>query len=333
MLKAVGPRLPGIRERGLSSVAAVSGSTTLRPAAADAPPSEAPARQVELIDKRLSPLQMLHATLQHRALVARLGIRVIIKGYSGAKLGRLWLVLRPAIAIVGMALLFGAVLDAPSNGVPYILFLLVGMLAWLTFERFLFWATRSFDTYRRVAAALDFPLLVVPTASAMAAGIEFCVFSGFIVVATVVFLLADGRMYIEFGAELLLVPAGLLLALALAWGMGLWLAVLNAKARDVRIVLRYVLRVWMYVTPVLYPVSALPGTFGFLATINPVAAPVEMVKAGLIGAGDLRLEAIAVSVGCAIAACVSGLWFFCVKAPSLLASQPAGLVDDEEETI
>jgi len=152
-------------------------------------------------------------------------------------------------------------------------------------------------------------------------------------VATVVFLLADGRLYIELGPELLLVPAGLMLALALAWGFGLWLAALNAKARDVRIVLRYVLRVWMYVTPVIYPVSALPGAFAFLGTINPVAAPVEMVKTGLIGAGDLRLEAIAVSVGCAIVACVSGLWFFARMAPGLLARPPAGTEDDEEETI
>lgn len=294
---------------------------------------EAAARPVELIDERPSPLQMLRATLRHRSLIARLGIRVIIKGYSGAKLGRLWLVLRPALGVFGMALIFGAVLDAPSNGVPYILFLLVGMLAWLTFERFLFWATRSFDVYRRVAAALDFPLLVVPTASGIAAGIEFCVFSGFIVVATTVLLVADGRLYIELGPELLLVPAGLLLALALAWGLGLWLSALNAKARDVRIVLRYVLRVWMYITPVIYPVSALPGTLAFLATINPVAAPVEMVKAGLLGAGDLRPQAIAVSVGFAVVACVSGLWFFTRMAPGLLMNQPAGLADDEEDTI
>lgn len=292
---------------------------------------EGAARPVELVDERLSPLEMLRATLRHRALIARLGIRVIIKGFSGAKLGRLWLVLRPAIGIFGMALLFGAVLNVPSNGVPYILFLLAGMLPWLTFERFLFWATRSFDTYRRVAAALDFPLLVVPTASGMAAGVEFCVFSGFVVVATVVFLITDGRLYLEFGPELLLVPAGLLLALALAWGMGLWLSVLNAKARDVRIVLRYVLRIWMYITPVIYPLSALPSTFAFLATINPVAAPVEIVKTGLIGAGDVRLDAVALSVGCAVTACLSGLWFFSRMAPGLLDSQPAGLVDDEEE--
>ena len=125
--------------------------------------------------------------------------------------------------------------------------------------------------------------------------------------------------------------AGLALSLGLAWGLGLWLSVLNAMARDVRLSLRYVLMVWMYVTPVIYPVSALPEGWQFLATINPVAAPVELIKEGLIGAGDVELDAILVSIGVTLVACVSGLWFFARVAPIAVGRAPEEDEDDDEE--
>jgi lipopolysaccharide transport system permease protein len=228
-----------------------------------------------------------------------------------------------------MALLFGAVLDAPSNGVPYVLFLLVGMIGWLSFERVLFWATRSFDVYRRLARNLDFPLLLVPLASGMAASIDLSVLTAITLVTSAVFWARDGTAYVEFGPELGLAAGGLVLAVSLAAGLGLWLAPLNAKARDVRISLRYMIMVWLYVTPVFYPVSALPEGWRFLATVNPVAAPVELVKEGVLGAGSVDAAAIAVSVASALVLLVSGVWFLTRLAPGVLNDQY--LEDDEDD--
>jgi lipopolysaccharide transport system permease protein len=129
-----------------------------------APPADAVPEAV-LREHRPRVREMVAGAWRHRSLIPRIGIRVIVKGYAGTKLGRTWLVLRPVLSIFAMALLFGAVLNAPSNGVPYVLFLLLGMIAWMSFERVLFWATRSFDVYRRLARNLEFPLLLVPTAS------------------------------------------------------------------------------------------------------------------------------------------------------------------------
>ena len=154
---------------------------------------------------------LLRATWEARRLVPLVGSRVLIKGYAGTKLGRAWLVLRPGVTVLSMTLLFGAVLGAPSNGVPYPIFLLTGLLAWLTFDRFVFWAVRSFDVYGRLIRNFAFPLLLVPTASGFAASVEFTIFVGFILIATCVFWAVDGVVYLQFGPELLLAVAGVLL--------------------------------------------------------------------------------------------------------------------------
>lgn len=275
--------------------------------------------------------ELLRESWRQRGLIPRIGIRATVKGYSSTRLGRTWLVLRPTLSIFAMSLLFGAVLDAPSNGVPYAIFLLAGMLGWMSFERFVFWATRSFNVYRRLASNLRFPLLLVPTASAIPAAIELSVIAGLLCVTAVIFWITDGTLYLEAGPELLLAAAGLALGVAFAWGLGLWLSVLNAMARDVRLTLRYVLMIWMYVTPVIYPVSALPAGWQFLGTINPVAAPVELIKAGLIGAGDVELAAVLVSVGVTLIAAVSGLFFFARVAPIAVGAAPEDDEDDDEE--
>ena len=286
---------------------------------------------VTVRDHRAGVGDLLRATWEARRLVPLVGSRVLIKGYAGTKLGRAWLVLRPGVTVLSMTLLFGAVLGAPSNGVPYPIFLLTGLLAWLTFDRFVFWAVRSFDVYGRLIRNFAFPLLLVPTASGFAASVEFTIFVGFILVATCVFWAVDGIVYLQFGPELLLAVAGVLLCVAVAWSIGLWLAPLNARWRDVRILTRYVLMLWMYLTPVLYPLSALPSWLGFLAVVNPVVAPVELVKEGLIGAGDVRPGALAVTLGTIVVVGGAGLWFFSVSAPGAVRRVAQFSSEDDEE--
>lgn len=290
----------------------------------------APPPAVVVHDRTPGVLELLRESWRHRALLTRVGIRVTVKGYTGTKLGRVWLVLRPVLSIFAMALLFGAVLDAPSNGVPYILFLLAGMIGWFAFERFAFWATRSFDVYRRLAVNVEFPLLLVPTASFVPATIELGVLAGLMGCTALYFGITDGVGYIHLGPELALVPAGIVMCVALAWGLGLWLSTLNARARDVRIVLRYVLMVWLYVTPVIYPVSALPAGWRFLATINPVASPVELVREGLLGVGTISLAPMVVSLATIAVTCAGGLWFFARTAPGALEDPFADEDDDDE---
>jgi lipopolysaccharide transport system permease protein len=240
--------------------------------------------------------------------------------------------LRPAIGIFGMALLFGKVLNAPSQGLPYLIFVLFGAHAWIAFERPAFWAVRSFDVYRRLARNLYMPLILVPLSAVLPALIEGCVIGVFAAGVLVYFSIADGTLYLQVGPEMIVALAGYVLATTLAVSLGLWMSVLNAYARDVRIIFIYVLRIWMFITPVIYPVTTLPGAWQTIAHYNPASAPVLMVKWGLLGVGSVPLHSILITIGTIVVVGLGGVCFFARQAPTLLDRQPPDL-DDEDEMI
>jgi lipopolysaccharide transport system permease protein len=279
---------------------------------------------------RMGVGEMLRETWHSRHLVPRLGIRVIVKGYSSTKLGRTWLIARPALSMFGMGLLFGGVLGAPSQGLPYLVFLLLGAHAWLAFEAPSLWFVRSFNVYRRIAKTLHFPLLLIPTAGLAPALLQWSIVGTFGIIVTIAYSIADGHSYVPLAPQLLLVPVGYLLALAVAYSLGLWLSVLNALARDVRIVFRFAIQIWMYVTPVIYPLSALPSWASWLAVANPVTAPVEMVRWALFGIGGVKPAGLVVTAAWIVLVGGGGLVFFARVAPRAMFTQKTGLEDEDD---
>lgn len=264
-----------------------------------------------------------------RSLLRSLGALALTRIIAGTRLGRSWLVIRPLMDSVGKAVIFGGVLKIGSPGdAPYFLFVLAGLLSWRLFERLVLYATRSFDIYRKLMRTFRFPLLLVPFAAMAYPALEVTVYWFVFLGALLAFWLADGELYLELGTNLLLVPAGMGLALTIAVGMGLWTSVLNGKARDVRYATRYVLPLWLYLTPVVYPLSAVPAVYRPLITANPLTAPVEMVKLGLLGAGEVNAASLAWSVAFAVLLTTSGLWFFGREAARSIERDDAGLDDD-----
>ena len=292
--------------------------------------SIAPGRaEVEL--ERPTVGQMVREAWVWRSLIPRIGIRVTIKGISGTYLGRAWLVLRPALMVFGMAFLFGRVLNAPSQGVPYLVFLFIGFGAWMAFERSIFWAVRSFDVYRRLVRNMYLPLVLIPVSAGIPAFIEFSVIGLFTAGTLAYFAMADGQLYLQLGPQTLLGATGYLLAYLTAISLGMWLAVLNAYARDVRITFVFILRIWLYVTPVIYPLTALPSGLQTVAELNPVVAPVLLVKWGLLGVGGVPLHSFVATAVWIVVVGGSGLWFLTNRAPTVLSRQPPGMGDDEDE--
>jgi lipopolysaccharide transport system permease protein len=272
------------------------------------------------------------AAWRSRQLIPRLAARVIVKTYVKTILGRAWLVLRPVMDSLGLALLFGAVigLEAPG-GTPYLLFLLIGLYGWRLFERSLFWATRSFDRYARIVRKLNPPLLLMPIAGAGPAIVESAVYAALIVGMLGFYAITDGTLYLVVGPGLLLGVAGIALCLWFALALGLTLSVLNARARDVRIGLRYVLSIWFYVTPVIYPLSKLPELFQVLAQINPVTPMIELIKEGFLGIGRVDPLGVAWAVAATAGATAFGLWFFSRKAADFTTPSESGMIADDEE--
>lgn len=269
---------------------------------------------------------------RNRGLVPRLAARVVVKTYVKTILGRAWLVLRPLMDTLGLALLFGAVIGiAVPGGVPYLVFLLVGLFGWRLFDRSLFWATRSFDRYARLLRKLNPPLLIMPIAGTGPAIVESFVYALILVGVLAFYGIVDGTLYLVVGPQLLLGLAGLLLCLGLALGLGLTLSVLNARARDVRLSLRYVLTIWFYVTPVVYPLERLPATFQALAQINPVTPMIEMIKEGFLGVGRVDPPGVAWAVVATLGSIAFGLWFLSRKGVDFATPLQRGTLGDEEE--
>jgi lipopolysaccharide transport system permease protein len=267
-----------------------------------------------------------------RALVRSLASRLIVRSVAGTRLGLAWLVVRPVLDTAGKALLFGGVLDAGSAGdVPYPLFLLVGLIAWSWFAITWLWTTRSFDAYQRIARGLSFSPLLLPIAASARAAIQVVVYIGVLVLVALVYLVLDGTTYLQLGPELLAAAVSFALAWMLAVALGLWTSVLNARARDVRLGLRYVIELWLFATPVLYPVSRLPGVMQDVAWLNPMTAIVELAKEGLLGAGEVEPLGLVWSIAFLAIATVGGLVFFERMVTASLMRPISQHAKDEEE--
>jgi lipopolysaccharide transport system permease protein len=247
---------------------------------------------------------------RYRSLLRFFARQFVERRYRRTVLGWLWLPLRPMLAVGSRVLIFGALLAIPSNGIPYLLFFLVGYGTWHLFSSYLMYATRALEMNRKLLRKLYFPRLVLLVAASAPAAIEFVVYTAMAAVAITAYSISDDTAYVSLDRDLLLVPAGLALVLALAFSIGLFTSVFGARARDVRFSLGYVLGFWLYLTPVIYPLSAVPERFHLLAGLNPMTAPVEMVKAGLLGAGDVQTQTVVISVSIIALTLVSGLWFF-----------------------
>lgn len=245
-----------------------------------------------------------------RRLIGWFGKRLLEKRYQRTWLGWAWLPLRPVLDVVARAFVFGSILSVPSDGVPYLLFFLIGMSAWNLFDESVFWSARALELNRRVLRRLYVPRLTMLVGSLAIGAIDYLIYIIMAALAVTYYLLADGTTYLDLGTNTVATFAGLALIVLLAQSFGLWLSVLGAQARDVRFVLRYILGFWFFLTPVIYPLAAVPENLRWLAAVNPVTAPVEMVKYGVLGTGGIPMEALAVTLGFIVVVATAGLVFF-----------------------
>jgi lipopolysaccharide transport system permease protein len=252
-------------------------------------------------------------TFRHRRLILFFAVRAIERRYRRTVLGRLWLVLRPLLPVVVAALVFGRLLDVSSDGKPYFVFLLVGMAPWTLFAGAATWATRSLEINRGLLRRLYVPRLIVPLATTSPAVLEFAINLCLIAATGIGYRIATGTGWIVVGPGWLASLAAAAGALALAFGLGLWTSVYAARARDVRFALGYLLGIWQFLTPVIYPVTVVPERWRALLDLNPMTAVVTTFRWGMLGAPPPAARSIVAGAAVTAAVLVSGIWFFLRK--------------------
>jgi homopolymeric O-antigen transport system permease protein len=221
---------------------------------------------------------------QYRRMFRFFGERALRKLYQKTVLGMVWIVLRPLIPLLVRVLVFGALLDVGSDTlrVPYFLFLLVGSTAWELFSSCLMWATRSLELNGGLLTRLYVPRLILPIATMVPGFVTFAVHLTVLIVALIYYRVHDGQWYLD-PTWLIVAPVATLLIILFALAIGLWTSVLGVGARDVRFGLGYILDFWVYLTPVVYPLTSVPGHAAWAFMLNPMAVLVVAFRGAILG--------------------------------------------------
>ncbi len=236
--------------------------------------------------------------------------RSLRKMTTRSTFGRFWLFARPLMPILISTAVFGRILNIPSDGVPYFLFFLTGTMVWMLFERSVLWVTRSLDQNKGLIRKVYFPRLIVPIASVAPSVSDAFVYTSVFIVTVVYYLVSEGRWYLRFDLGLLIAPFVMLMSIVYAISIGLWTTVWQTRFREVRYTLRYFMRFWHYLTPVLYPMSQVPPEYRWILYLNPMAPLVETFKWSLLGLGEVPLTALASALVVIGLTAFSGLWYF-----------------------
>ncbi len=254
----------------------------------------------------LASLQ-LRAVWQYRELLLFLAWRDIKVRYKQTALGVAWIVLQPLLSTVIFTLLFGGLLKVPSSGAPYALFALAALAPWQYFSGSISRVGTSLVNSANLITKVYFPRLIIPLAGVISTLVDFAIGFAVLVVLMIVYR-------VPLTANVLWLPAFLLLAIVTALGFGLWLAALNVKYRDVNYLIPFLLQIWMYATPVVYGTTLIPERFRWLMALNPMTGVVEGFRWALLSGSSAEFAApgplAAVSAAISLVVLVTGIVFF-----------------------
>lgn len=229
--------------------------------------------------------------------------------YKQTILGPLWFLITPVLSVIVYVTVFGGIAGIPTDGVPPILFYLLGISVWGYFASCVSSTSNSFVTNADIFGKVYFPRIIMPlvavTTNLLSFAIQLLIFAAFYI------------YYVATGTELVihwqivLLPLLILILAMMAVGFGMIFSSLTTKYRDLQIMLAKIISLWVYVTPVIYPLSMVTNPKLHLAmSLNPVTPVVEAIKYSILGQGQFSWIWLAYSVGVTIILLIFGLMLF-----------------------
>jgi lipopolysaccharide transport system permease protein len=248
------------------------------------------------------PLVEVRELWHYRDLLYFLTWRDISVRYKQTVLGFLWAILQPFLTMVVFAIFLGRLAGMPSDGVPYPVFSYLGLLPWTYFSGAVTRAGTSVVGNAHLLTRVYFPRVLVPLSATLSALVDFAI-------ASVVL----GGLMAWYGivparTAVLLLPLAALTALA-ATGIGMWLAALNVRYRDVQYAIPFLMQLWMFATPVVYPTSLVPVGWQPLFALNPMTGIIEAYRAAVLGTA-LDWPSLGISALSTAVLAVLGAWQF-----------------------
>jgi len=253
--------------------------------------------------KRLFHLSDLREIWNYRELLYFFSWRDLKVRYKQTVIGVLWSVLQPFITMIVFSFFFGQLVKVPSDGVPYPIFVYTGLLFWQFFSDSLGETSNSMVTNRAIVAKVYFPRLLLPISSVITKFVDFAI-SAVILVGLMVYYGFTPHL-----DGLLILPLLLLLTFLASIGLGLLLAAVNVKYRDVRYALPFVIQILLFVTPVIYPAS-IAGKYSTILALNPMMGVIQSARAALLGTTPINWMLILTSAITGIILLAIGLTYF-----------------------
>ena len=242
-------------------------------------PDNLPAEPLVVIEPRGSWSALnLREVWAYRELLYFLTWRDVKVRYKQTVLGVAWAVIQPVFTMVIFTLFFGrlAGLDARTGGIPYPLFAYAGLLPWTFFSNALTASGNSLVGSANLITKVYFPRMIVPTAAVAAGLLDFAI-------AFVILVILMVYYQVSPTTNLLMLPVLVLLVTTLATAVGMWLSALNVKYRDIRFALPFLIQLWMFVSPIIYPADILPARWRWVLELNPMTGIIEGFRSALFG--------------------------------------------------
>lgn len=223
--------------------------------------------------------------------------RDFVAFYKQTVLGPLWFIIQPVLTTLMFTLVFGNIAGLSTDGLPQILFYLAGVTIWSYFSECLTKTSTTFSDNANLFGKVYFPRLIAPLAvvasNLMKFGVQFIIF-----LIALFYYWSQGA--VQPNSSVLWLPYLIILMAAISLGLGLIFSAMTAKYRDLRFLLSFGVQLFMYATPVIYPVSAIPAKYATYIQLNPITPIVEMFRYAFLGTGTVGFGGILYASVCAV---------------------------------
>lgn len=226
----------------------------------------------------------LKEVMKYRDLIFLLVKRSFTAQYKQTILGPIWFLINPLISSFISTIIFGNIAHIESDGVPYFLFYLTGYTLWNYFSACVNNTASTFTENAGIMGKVYFPRLTMPISSVLYAGINMLIVFAMTVITIIIYVIQGCAIHPNW--TIVLIPLYMLQTAALGLGVGIIISSLTTKYRDLSILVGFGISLWMYLTPVVYPISTVSGVLGTLIMINPMSPVIQNFKYALLNTGS-----------------------------------------------
>lgn len=250
----------------------------------------------------------LKELIQYKDLISMFVKRDFKTMYKQTILGPLWIIINPLLTTFMFTIVFGNIANIPTDGVPQLVFYMLGTTVWTYFSSCLTKTSSTFTGNAAIFGKVYFPRLVTPISTVISGlinfGVQFIMFLGFMIYFKISGSPIEPNLYI------LITPLLLVELAALALGFGIIISSLTTKYRDLAVLVGFGVQLWMYATPVVYPASQIGGKLKTLMMLNPVSPIVESFRYAFLGSGSIPWSYLGISAVTTLIVLFAGVVLF-----------------------